>query len=136
MARSMPLVIGILSAPTTEMYQVPGSRPEGSLCQVAGFVLITFLCACAMDDDLGSLHRSMDPLTTGKITSHKLDIPAVLAAAPAQHPYVASGILQPRNNQPPKRARAARNQSFHANLLVTSVACEVSLAMTRGNRRM
>jgi hypothetical protein len=64
----------------------------------------------------------MDPLTTGKITSHKLDIPAALAAASAQHPYLASRILQPLNDEPPKRARAAGYQSFHANLSLSHLS--------------
>ena len=102
--------------------EVLGSRPGCGLYQAASFVLITFHGARAMDDDLGTLHRILDPLTVGKITSHELDIPAVLAPVPAQYPYVVSGMLQPLNDEPPERARAARNQSFHSCLSLSHLS--------------
>ena len=113
----MPLATGIRSAPTTEMYtrcRAPARDAARTRCRALSSSPLAL--PAQMHDDLGSLHRGVDPLARGQVTGHELDpspsswLASALAAAPAEHPDVAPGVPQPRDDQPPQGARAAGDQ--------------------------
>jgi hypothetical protein len=94
---------------------------------VPGLVLVALAAARAVDHDLGARHRVVDPVPGGKVAGHGLDAGLAVAAAAAEDPDVVPGIPQPRDDEPPEGAGAARDQdgrvdaSVHRCLHVTSV---------------
>ena len=96
-----------VGADDRDVHQVPRPGPRRCPDQVQGLLLVALAAARAVHDDLGPLHRGFDPLARGQVTGHELDILSGLAVAPAEHPYLASVVPQPRDDEAPKRARAA-----------------------------
>ncbi len=73
-------------------------------------VAVTFLAARAVHDDLGPGHRGVDPLARIQVTGHEFDTLGRFAVAPAEHPHLAAGVSQTRDDQTPKRPGAAGYQ--------------------------
>src|ERR671916_497234 len=76
--------------------------------QVPGLVLITLGAAREVHDRPDPVHRRFDPLTGGQITGHVLDAVLCLTAAPAEHPYLATGLPQEPDDESSERTCAAR----------------------------
>ena len=104
-------------------HQVPGPGPPGRLDQVAGLDLVAFGAAGQMHDHLGPRHRGVDALAGGQVTGQLLDARAALAAVAAEHPDLAAGRPQPRDDLAAQGAGDAGDQNGwrHCVLLVTSV---------------
>src|SRR5215213_9954023 len=98
--------------------QVPRPIPRRWPDQVQGLILVALGAARAVHDDLGPVHRGFDSLAGGQVTGHELDAVAGLAAAPAEHPYLAACVPQPRDDEAPERARPAGDQN-QAALMIT-----------------
>jgi hypothetical protein len=62
-------------------------------------------------DGFGAHRRGLDPVARGKITDHELDLLSAFAAAAAEYSDVVAGVAQPRDNEPPQRARATGDQN-------------------------
>src|SRR5215472_1596883 len=75
-----------------------------------GFHLIACSGTRTVNDDFGPRHRSLYPLTSGQITGHERDAVPGILGMPAEHPYHATSILQPRDNETPECACTASNQ--------------------------
>jgi hypothetical protein len=93
-----------------DVHQVLRSGPRHCPDQMQDLLLVALAAARAVHDDRGPLHRGCDPLARGQVTGHDLDTRPGLAAAPAEHPYRAAGVPQPRDDEAPERTRAARDQ--------------------------
>jgi hypothetical protein len=78
--------------------------------RVPGLVLVAVAASRAVHDDLGAVHRRFDSLAGGQVTGHVLDALPGLTAAPAEHPYLAAGLLQPAHDGAAERTRAASDQ--------------------------
>src|SRR3954470_22634754 len=106
---------------------------------MACLVLVAFVAACEVDDQLGPVDRGFDPLAGGQVADHVLDSLFGLMTVPAEHPYLAAGVPQQRNDEAPEGARAAGDQCCCLHLLFPS--CHIAsvwtvIAMTRGKGRM
>jgi hypothetical protein len=71
--------------------------------QRAGLLAVALGRARAVHDDLGAADRGFDPLPRG-------EVPDRVAVAAAQDAHLVARRPQPRNEQAPERARAARHQ--------------------------
>src|SRR3954453_12274625 len=108
---------------------------------MASLVLVAFVAACEVDDQLGPVDRRFDPLAGGQVADHVLDFDSLfgLMTVSAEHPYLAAGVPQPRNDEAPEGARAAGDQRCCLHLLFPSchIACVWTvIAMTRLKGRM
>jgi hypothetical protein len=56
------------------------------------------------------LHRGVDPLAGGQVTGHQLDAIPGLAAVAAEHPDLAAGVPQPRDDLAAECSGAAGDQ--------------------------
>jgi hypothetical protein len=61
-------------------------------------------------DGPGPLHRGFDPLAGGLVAGDELDAALCLTAAPAEHPYVATGVPQTPDDEASERTGAAGDQ--------------------------
>src|SRR5258708_19192115 len=73
---------------------------------------VALSAALTVPADLGPLLRVFDTLARGQVTGHELDTLPGLAAAPAEHLYLAAGVPQPGDDEAPERARAACHQNM------------------------
>jgi hypothetical protein len=64
-----------------------------------------------VDDDLGALHRGVDPFAAGQVAGHQLDTRLRRTGAAAEDPDIVAGVQQPRDDQPPQGAGAAGDQN-------------------------
>jgi hypothetical protein len=62
-------------------------------------------------DGQGPVHRGVDAFAGGQVPGDELDAVGDLLAAPAEHPHVATGVEQPRDDEPPERAGATGDQN-------------------------
>ncbi len=91
-------------------HQVPRPGPRRGPDQALRLDLVALYARRAVHDDLGALDRGFDTLARGQVTGHELDPLPALAAAPAEHPDVAPGIPQSRDDMPSQAASAAGDQ--------------------------
>ena len=63
-----------------------------------------------MHDDLGPVHRGFDPRAGGQVAGDELDVVLCRTAAPAEHPYVATGVPQTPDYEASERTGAAGDQ--------------------------
>jgi LexA-binding, inner membrane-associated putative hydrolase len=99
-----------------DVHQVPRPDPRRRPDQVQGLILVALAAARAVHDDLSPFQRGFDSLARGQVTGHVLGTLPALAAAPAEHPYPAAGVPQPRDDEAPNRARAASDKNAIAAL--------------------
>ena len=118
----MALVIGIRSAPATEMNAGARYRRDAATRR---FVVVALRAAGTMDDDLRSIHCGLDSLASREVTSNEFDALHALAAAPAEDPYVTSGVLQPGNDQPSEPCHLSPELSYLFLLVTLFLGCHL-----------
>ncbi len=111
MARSTRLSIGMLSAPTTEMYTrcaAPARYAARTRFRALSSSPLALPAQCTMV--LTPSTAASIPSPGGQVTGDELDAVPGVVAAPTEYPHVASGIPQAPDEESSERAGAARNQ--------------------------
>ena len=111
MARSTRLTTGIRSAPTTEMYTrcgAPARDAARTRFRALSSSPLLLPAQCTMISAPSTAASIPSPVARSPVTN--VDALAGLAAAPAEHPHLAAGVPQPRDDEAPERARAAGDQ--------------------------
>jgi hypothetical protein len=94
-----------------DVHQMRAPGPRRRLDQVPCLDLVAFGAAGEVHDDLGVRHRGIDPLAGGQVAGHELEPLHALAPAPAEHPDLAAGVPQPRDDLAAECARTAGDKN-------------------------
>src|SRR6266496_1283632 len=101
----MPLAIGIRSAPTTERYtrsRAPARDAARSRVRALSSSPLLLPARRTMISAPSTAASILSPVARA---GHELDALPGRAAAPAEHPYLAAGLPQPRDQAAPEHRR-------------------------------
>ena len=110
MARSTRLPIGMRSAPTTEMYtRCAAPARDAARTRIRALSSSPLGVAGEVHDGPGPVHRGFDSVAGVQVAGYELDAVGTFMVA-AEHPYVTTGVSQPRDDEASERTGAAGDQ--------------------------